>query len=123
MHESDIWICVIDQAKARFLRCTGLGSDIEPMMCEDLGTCGHGYHHDVDEYERLIVRVANRLERAASDHLFERLVLVAPPPTLQKLRGSLNPTTSSLVIGEVAEDLARATPGELATFVGPSLQH
>jgi protein required for attachment to host cells len=59
---------------------------------------GHGRHsaHDaspVDEAERRFLhRLAERLDRAAQEGAFERLVLMAPPRALGILREALGPS-------------------------------
>jgi protein required for attachment to host cells len=49
---------------------------------------------------------------------FERLVLVAPPRFLGRLRSSLDAPTQQLVVGSLDKDLARAKEEELIDQVG-----
>lgn len=92
-------------------------------------TAGWGRHaydegdwHD-DEKRRFASRVAERLDHAADDHLFERLVLVAPPAMMGELRKHLQDLTRRMVVGEVTKDLTHMTPREMQCHLSEMLVH
>jgi len=106
MRPSDTWVCVADAHSAHFYRCDGPGRCLEPVL--DFASAD---------------RTASQLDRAAADHLFARLVLVAPAPALGRLEAGLRPETRAMVVGEVDRDLTRATPRQLAAHVCEMLPH
>lgn len=121
MRPTDTWICVADGARAQFYRCDGPGRGVDPIV--NLVLVSPARHHDHREQARFAGRVASQLDDAATNNLFERLVLVAPSGMLGALRHTLNAHTRRLVCGEVDKDLTRATPRELATHIGDKLPH
>ena len=120
MRQADTWICIADAGRARFYRCDGPGRGIEPMVDCALGAHGHHPHGETPGFAGT---VAGRLDRAAEDHLFEHLVLVAPSKMLGALKGRMKPTTRALVTGEIDRELTHATPREVETHIRDSLPH
>jgi protein required for attachment to host cells len=97
-----------------------------PGRYADHGTSGsHGVapridHHDLEK--SLFVRdIATAVERGANRRAFDRLVLVAPPAILGRLRTALPPRTRAMVAAEVGKDLThlnlRDLPRRLADVI------
>ncbi|MEM7433620.1 MAG: host attachment protein [Myxococcota bacterium] len=66
-------------------------------------------------------RLASKLEDGRVADLFERLVLVAPPKFLGRLRGALDEPTARCVVGSLDKDLAASDEAELVKQVGQVL--
>jgi len=60
-----------------------------------------------------LARVAERLDKAVSEHAIKSVVLVAPPKALGILRKHLTPAAQAVVTAEVAKDLARLSTPEI----------
>jgi protein required for attachment to host cells len=58
--------------------------------------------------------LADHLEKAANQHRFEHLVLVAAPKALGDLRGLLHKTVQSKIVAEVDKDLTNIPTRDLA---------
>jgi protein required for attachment to host cells len=58
--------------------------------------------------------LADHLEKAANQHRFERLVLVAAPKALGDLRGLLPKSVQSKIVAEVDKDLTNIPTRDLA---------
>jgi protein required for attachment to host cells len=149
MRPTDTWVCVADGARAQFYRCDGPGRDLEPLLGYGLASssrahgramtvdrpgrtfdsAGFGRHAydegdwQEDQKRRFAGCVADHLDRAADQHLFEHLVLVAPPGILGDLRKMLKGHTRDLVVAEVDKDLTHATPREVTCHLGGVLPH
>jgi protein required for attachment to host cells len=63
--------------------------------------------------------LARSLEDARHQREFERLVLVAPPRFLGRLRSKLSVPTAATVVGTVSKDLPAADPTEVERLVQP----
>lgn len=112
MRASDTWVCVADEARARFFRCDP-GCDPEPVMGFGLG-CAAG---DFPE------RVAGQLDRAAAMHLYEHLVLVGPGKVITMVDEALGIEARNTVVGQVHRSFSTVTPGELVSHLNEWLPH
>jgi len=63
--------------------------------------------------EAFLEKVAARLDQAAQDKSFKRLVIAAPPRALGVLRKKLTSKVLALTIGEIDKDLAQLTTKEI----------
>lgn len=141
------WIVVANGTTARALENEGVGKGLNPapafeMTVEspptrDLGSDRPGRVHDrfgpgrhamepkADWHRRdkalFAKAVAERIEVAARDHAFDRLVLVAPPTVMGDIRGALDRHTSELVTGEVTKDLTHSDLAEIERHLGEVL--
>jgi protein required for attachment to host cells len=117
MRPANTWVCVVDGGRAQFYRCDGPGHSLELMPSCMVAAAACRQWQD-EALGRFACRVALQLERAAEDHLFEHLVLVAPHAMLGTLRRTLKDHSRELLVSEVEKDLTRATPRELSTHLG-----
>jgi protein required for attachment to host cells len=62
--------------------------------------------------------LAGKLQQARASNSYERLVLVAPPKFLGLLRGALDDSTASLVVGSIDKDLAMSGDDVLIQHLG-----
>jgi protein required for attachment to host cells len=74
------------------------------------------------EAERFARRLASDLDRAFGARAFDRLVLVAPPRFLGRLREALRPAVAAAVVGEVDRDYTKAPAAELEARVRSLLE-
>jgi protein required for attachment to host cells len=65
--------------------------------------------------------LADHLEKAANQHRFDRLVLVAAPKALGDLRGLLPKTVQSRIVAEINKDLTNIPTPDLARHVDEHL--
>jgi protein required for attachment to host cells len=79
------------------------------------GRHAHSAEEGFTEHEAraFVSELSARLERGRSEHAFERLVLVAPPKLLGKLRAALPDTLSALVAATLPKDLAHGSDDDL----------
>lgn len=75
----------------------------------------------VHEKRQFARRLAEKMNAAARDKRFRRLVLVAPPKTLGDLRAALDQATSQLVGAEVPADHTRTPADQLLKHLGDAL--
>jgi protein required for attachment to host cells len=61
--------------------------------------------------------IAGLLRRERLDRGLERLILVAPPSFLGKLRAALDPQTAVSVVASLAKDLAQPEPSTLRAML------
>lgn len=141
------WVVVANGTAARALANDGVGKGLVPdpaltMSIEDppsrdLGTDRPGRVHDrfgpgrhamepkVDwhrqEKSRFAKAVAERLESAARDGAFDRLVLVAPPTAMGDLRAALGDRVRAMVTGEITKDLTHEPDAAIEGHVGEVL--
>ena len=139
MHSTITWVLVADGQRARIVENGGPGKGLRPVTPEplvhpdppsrDLGTdrpgrVGEsvgGARHAIeprtdphrDEKRRFAHELADRLDRAAGEGAFARLILVAPPQMLGDLRDVLTARTRALVAAEIDKDLTKSTDREL----------
>lgn len=143
------WIVVANGARARIARHDGPRSGLRPAMnfefaaphaptrafvsdrpgsYPDRGALG--FHRlaprtDRRDYERTLFAsdLARVIAKAASHKEFDRLVLVAPPDALGRLRAALNRRARALIAAEVSKDLTHvpihALSAHLADVLGP----
>jgi protein required for attachment to host cells len=133
------WVVVADSAMARVFVVPGNGDPMRELeafahpearlaereLTSDLPgrvSGGHGSaHHALQsrvgpkeqqtiDFARLL---AERIESGRTAHEFERLVLVASPAFLGRLRAALDDPTRRLVDGELDLDLTRLPPDEI----------
>lgn len=69
--------------------------------------------HEIAE-ERFAASVAGKINAAAKDNRFEKIVLVAPPNTLAELRKKLDGTVAQRVVAEIDKDLTKHPVPEIA---------
>ena len=143
MHPTVTWILVADGQRARLVENKGPGKGLQPVTAEpllhpdppsrDLGTdrpgrvaeSVGGARHAVeprtdphrDEKRRFARELAERLDRAAAEGAYTRLILVAPPQMLGDLRDVLTSRTRALVAAEIDKDLTKATDAELTVHL------
>lgn len=65
--------------------------------------------------------LADHLEKAANEHRFDRLVLVAAPKALGDLRGLLPKTVQSKIVAEINKDLTNIPTPDLAKHLDEHL--
>lgn len=138
------WIVVADHQHARFFQNDGPDRGIRPVEGVSLDThlarshdllsdregrgvssrAGRRYgvplRSDPHRQEGLafIGQVAEVVAKGSSDGAYERLVLVAPPRALGELRKALAAPVRAKVVGELAEDLTKATSPEILGHLG-----
>lgn len=121
------WIVSADSARARVLQV----ADREHRLVEIddlLNPAGHlhegdlvtdteepsnAVEHAVESFSR---RVGEYLEKARTQHRYDRLYLVAPPKFLGRLRKQLGKEVEKLVCEEIDKDLFRANARELERY-------
>jgi protein required for attachment to host cells len=149
MAKHSTWICVADGARARFLHCDGPGRDIEPALnyvlaaparahnmamtvdrpgrtFDSAGQGRHAYDEgdwQEEEKSRFAGKVMAVLDRAAAEHRFDRLVMVAPPVMMGALRKHMAAIGARMEVVEVVKDLTHATPREMMCHLTEVLPH
>ncbi len=141
------WIVVADGAQARILENNGPGKGLTPLPAEEMHSSHRpsrdidadrpGRTHDRmgpgrhameppsdahrDEKRRFADELAERLNAAALEQSYDRLILVAPAKTLGDLRQALNKAAAAKVSGELSKDLTpipdHELPGHLAKVI------
>lgn len=144
MKATRTWIVIANGAHARITQNEGPGKGIKAAMNHEfaaphapakafvadrpgsypdrgaLGTHRFAPKTDRREYEKSLFAadLAVVIDKAAKRKQFDRLVLVAPPTTLGRLRNAMDAKTRGLVAAEVAKDLTHvplhALPKHLA---------
>lgn len=125
------WIVVADGARARIAVSEGPARRLRPAIRYDLavplartsalvsdrpgrqadagGVGTHATSPRTDAHTHMqnlfALQVAREVEVAAARRLFDRLVLVAPPAAMGRLRAVMSPRVKNLVSAEVAKDL------------------
>ena len=140
------WVAVADGAKALIL--VNDGTDSAPVLCvvakneienpptRQQGTDKPGRRSgsgpsrlsameatDWHEFEagRFVDEFAGRLNRAAQRGLFERLILVAPPRVLGRLRPTLSTQAAACVVAEIGSDLTGHPVDEIEKKIAKAL--
>jgi protein required for attachment to host cells len=133
------WIVAADSARARVLQVADRKHDL--VEVEDLvnpegrmhdrelttdanprlhGPGGNSAREEPSAVEHAVEmfskRISDYLEKARTQHRYDRLVLVAPPKFLGKLRKSLGREVEKLVAGELDKELYRANARELEAY-------
>lgn len=119
------WILVCDAAGAKIYEGDALLEEltlVEEVSTESLATPGpeaveaEQDPHRIDE-DRLARTVAEVLNAGAEQHLFERLILVAPARLLGNLRMVLSPDAERRVVASVHHDWTKVPLHALAPQV------
>lgn len=96
---------------------TGHGADVHESTANTVRTSGsENTAHDHEE-QVFAKEVAERLYRARTDNSMEKLILVAPPRFLGRLRDKLDGPTAKLVIHSLTKDLTKASLEEIQEAV------
>ena len=69
--------------------------------------------HEFEE-QRFTVDVAEKVNRAAAEKRFDRLIVAAPPRTLGHLRRALSRPAQERVMAELDKDLLKGSPSDIA---------
>ena len=142
MKATRTWILVADGGKARILENLGPGKGVHQVAgleetvtlppnrdllddrpgrgFESAGPTRHAYETSDPhrELKRAFARhLVDQLSAMHTKKLFDRLVLVAPPPMLGDLRAMINPPLSAIVVGELARDLTHTPTDEIASYI------
>jgi protein required for attachment to host cells len=143
MKHSKTWIAVADGARAKVYEQIGVGpalTSVESMSMEEhhaptreLGrdkparvqesasAARHGIDQGRDLHEaaeqQFVKRFAGKLVTAWNSGSFDRLILVAAPRSLGYLRSTLPPVMRKVVKSEIAKDMTRAKPDEVAALL------
>jgi len=138
------WIVVADAGRARVLQNDGPGKGVKEVPGTDMvgphrrdrdimadrpgrsfDSAGHGRHAmepPTDpkraEQHAFFADVAERLEAAAREGRFDRLVLVAEPRALGELRHLLAPAVAAKVSAELDKDLTHLSAAEIGERLG-----
>ena len=98
------------------------GSDRPGRVHDRMGDGRHAMEPRIDRHEQQKQRfardLARRLDAAAGEKAFDRLILVAPPKLLGALRSLLGAAARRLVTGELPKDLMRAPQREIREQLG-----
>ncbi len=139
MNVARTWIVVADGAKARLFENCGPGKGMAPLSdgeiqgnhsaTREIGSDRPGRVHDrlgpgrhamaprVDWHEQqkqdFLKALAARLDRAAAQKAFDRLILVAPAKALGELRAALGQAAAGQVAGELPKDLTKVPAQDL----------
>lgn len=132
------WIVVADGAHARIATWSDAGARLRmaepyefaaphapnrkfisdrPGTFADRGPGAHSYtpKHERRDYEKIAFArdVAAVIDAAAEAGKFDRLVIVAPPPVLGRLRVMLRGKTRERIVGQMAKDLVHLSLPQL----------
>ncbi len=95
-----------------------LGTDRPGRSQESVGGARHAMEPRIDWHEQrkeeFARAIAQKLDEDAAGGRFDRLVLVAPPATLGRIRAALKPATRKRVEGEINKDLTHVPVDQLA---------
>lgn len=137
------WIIVADSVRCRiYEQATGDGGlcekedwvhpasrlhdrdSVSDRPGSDHGAVGQGRHPmpqktdpKVHEMDLFAQQIGARLEHERKQGAFDRLVLVAAPDFLGRLRGALSDELHKMLVGEVHKDLTRRSPQELQEYI------
>ncbi len=143
MKPQKTWIVIADGERARVLECSGVGEPFVPVTRETLhddnppthlqgterpgrvhesvGTTRHAIQPRVDFHRaqkaEFAHTIAQMLEDAAQTHVYQRLVLVAPPRMMGDLRAALGTHARALVADELSHDLTHFSDKEIEARV------
>lgn len=130
MKNRKTWILVADGARARILENNGLGKGLEPALNYEFaanhaptrdmvsdkpgrgrggGSSSHAVESKVNwhsfEKHRFAGDMADFLEKADHDRVFDALVVVAPPEIMGALRKKMNTNVKGKITAELGKDL------------------
>jgi len=140
MKATRTWIVVADGAKARLFENRGPGKGLAALSdgemqgshaaTQEVGSERPGRVHDrlgpgrhamaprVDWHEQqkqdFLKALAARLDRAAAEKAFDRLILVAPAKALGELRAALGHVAAEQIAGELPKDLTKVPVQDLS---------
>jgi protein required for attachment to host cells len=96
---------------------TDRGGDVHESSATSARSAG-GESAATEHHEEIFAReVAERLYRARVDNRMEKLILVAPPRFLGRLRDKVDGPTAKLVIHTLAKDLTKASVADIQEAV------
>jgi protein required for attachment to host cells len=112
------WVLVADVDHAEGAAKTSeLVTDQQGQVMESARDGQHAAQPRVSPTEQIAVRfakqLAERLRHDRMDNRLGRVVLVAPPPFLGRLRAELDEPTARLVVAELNQNFAHAKPLEI----------
>lgn len=135
------WVVVADGQQAQIYRLAAAGQALEPLAdgalssasahlrprelgtdrpgrgASSAGAAPHTFEPRVDvhrlEQERFAQTVADRINAAAAQDSFDRLVIAAAPKTLGALRAALDGAASKRITGELSKDLMKIPAKDL----------
>jgi protein required for attachment to host cells len=132
------WIVAADSSRARILQVAGrqrldevesmvnpegrlqdreLTTDANPRLHGPGGLSAREEPSAVDHAVELFSkRIGGYLEKARTDHRYDRLMLVAPPKFLGLMRKELGKEVEKLVLDEVPKDLAWLNAREIEEY-------
>ena len=139
MMHGTLWIVVADGEHARFVtpapkrafhtqrvfespsahkKSSDLGTDRPTRSTESATGTSHAItpKHDLHEMEKqkFAHQVADEINRASAQGVFDQVVLVAPAHTLKEIRDKLDTTTAAKLVGTLQKDLTGVPDHELA---------
>lgn len=98
-----------------------MGSDRKGRTYESHGVGGSAFEPQHTPAENVADQFAQQLAGIVRDarnlHAYDRLVLVAEPRFLGRLRGALDHATADTVVGSIDKDLAHATVKDVEAHV------
>lgn len=110
-----IWILVADRQNAHIYRCAGTGSVLQQIASGSAKSGGshggrshdhdpsHSAHHKGDQ--SFAQGLSDWLKEAVYERVVDRIVLIAPPEFLGRIRGCLDKHVSSHIAAELSKDL------------------
>ncbi len=100
-----VWIMVADHMKAKLYRKAD--RHFQEIACMESKSHhhhqGHGISKDLEAFSQ---GLAAWLEEAQGQHVFDRVVMVAPADLLSAFRDSFSPSLQSMVVAEIPKDMA-----------------
>jgi protein required for attachment to host cells len=103
-----------------------LGSDRPGRSVESVGGARHAIQSKHDPRRSAAAgfasNVADFVEQKAVEKSYERLVIVAPPHTLNDFRHALGKHASALLVAEIHKDLTKTPTRELPPHLDPAVQ-
>ncbi|MGF1641380.1 MAG: host attachment protein [Rhodospirillales bacterium] len=147
MRATRTWVVIADGARARIAVNEGAGKGLRPALRRDFAAsrlptsdlvsdrpgryagggavASHGVEPQTDRHDhektQLVRDVAAAIERGADRRAFDRLVLVAPPAILGKLRTALKARTRRLIAAEIGKDLTRLSLREMPQHLADAI--
>jgi protein required for attachment to host cells len=140
------WIIVADGARARIFVNRGPGKGIElsgreltaehqrtsdmvrdslPRTYDSVGHARHVIEPRVDPHRdakrEFTEHLAQVLDQSVAERAFDRFVVVAPPKMLGDFRKAMSKRLQPLLHGEVAKDLTKASPKEVADHLAEAI--
>lgn len=135
------WVIVADNARARFFNWQTNRQlvEFETMVCPDqrlheselvsdrqgrIGTSASGHHgvghaDGFKEQERKLfaAHIAARIGQGRTSNQFKKLVLMAPPQCLGRIRARLDDPCEKMIVHTINKELTRLSPEGLAEYL------